>query len=71
MLEKWGLWIMSELSANDFLEIKRKVCSTHRHCIKCEFYYACIAISNASDKEIKNALQKAEEIKESEPVELC
>ena len=44
---------MSDLSATEFLKIKKEICPTHRHCIKCEFYYVCIAISNASDKEIQ------------------
>lgn len=62
---------MSNLSAEDFVRIKRKVCSTHRHCVKCEFYYVCIQVSNASDKEIESALQRAEKIKESGDIELC
>ena len=55
---------MNKLSAYDFLKIKQKICVTHRHCIKCEFYYACIQISNATDKEIVKALEIAEKIKE-------
>ena len=57
---------MSNLLAQDFLKIKKKVCPTHRHCIKCEFYYVCIAISSSSDIDVDKALQKAEELKGSD-----
>lgn len=54
------------INAYDFLKIKQKICTTHKHCIKCEFYYACIQISNATDKEIMSALGIAEKMKELE-----
>lgn len=48
-----------ELTAKEFLEIKRAICPKRSHCIKCEFYYGCMQISNANDRNIEEVLAAA------------
>ena len=57
---------MSELTAKEFLEIKKRICYTHKHCVKCEFYYACHEIVNSTEHDIDKALKFAEEVKEED-----
>ncbi len=48
----------------DFLKIKRDICPKRCHCVKCEFYYGCTQISNASDKDLDEVILNAEKYKE-------
>ena len=50
---------MEELTAKEFLEIKHKVCPKKSHCVKCEFYYGCTQIANATDRDIEEVLAAA------------
>lgn len=50
------------MEAIDFLRIKQKVCKTHRNCVKCEFYYGCTQISNATEKNMIEAIQSAKKL---------
>ena len=50
---------MDELTVKEFLKIKQKICLTKKHCIKCEFYYGCNQIANATEKEMDAVIEIA------------